>query len=306
MRAIEVQRFGGPEVLQEVERSDPAPAQGKVLVKVTAAAVQPVDLFARAGGFGPANPELPMLLGWDLAGEVLDGGGTAFTAGQRVAGMVPWFAERGTVGTYASVVSVSPSWIAVVPDGVDLVAASTVPLNAQTARQVLDLIGATAGQTLLVTGASGGVGGFVVELAVADGLHVIAVASTGDEAFVASLGAKEVLGRSSVEDLVARFPGGVDAVVDGAGLGPAAIAVVRDGGAFVAVTDPAQPAAERGIRTQTVHVEPAPENLAGLLSAVAAGRLTTRVAGTLPLARAAEAHERVAAGGLRGKLVLTM
>jgi NADPH2:quinone reductase len=108
---------------------------------------------------------------------------------------------------------------------------------------------------------------------------VIAVASTADEAFVESLGAKEVLGRSSVGDLVARFPTGVDAVLDTAGFGPPAIAVVRDGGVFVAVTDPGQPDAERGIRTDTVHVEPAPAQLAELMSAVAAGRLTTRVPG---------------------------
>src|SRR5205823_2804766 len=111
----------------------------------------------------------------------------------------PWFDLGGSVGTNASVVSASPEWLAALPDGVDPVAASTVPLNALTARQALDLAGASPGQTLLVTGASGGVGGFAVRLAAAAGVHAIAQASTGDESYVESLGAKEVLGRSSVE-----------------------------------------------------------------------------------------------------------
>jgi NADPH:quinone reductase-like Zn-dependent oxidoreductase len=114
-----------------------------------------------------------------------------------------------------------------------------------------------------------------------------------------------VLPRTAPGDLAAALPDGVDAVLDAAS-GPAAIAAVRDGGVFVAVTAPAKPAPERGIRVDSVFASPDPAQLAELARALAAGRLTARVAAAYPLARAADAHRRAAAGGLRGKVVLTV
>ena len=289
MRVVEVQQYGGVDTLRVVERPEPVPSGGRVRVRVTAVTVNPVDVVTRAGYLAALVPDLtgPFVLGWDFAGVTEDG--------QAVAGFVPWFEQGGRVGTYASELLADPAWFAPVPDPEDLVTASTVPLNAVTAAPALRLAGLTAGQSLLVTGASGGVGGFAVQLAVAAGLEVTAVASTGDEAYVAGLGAKTVLARTETP-----APGSFDAVLDAASV-PGAIAAVRDGGAFVAVMDPAAPAAERGVRVDTVHVTPDRAQLTELLGA----GLVTRVAGTLDLAEAAEAHRRLEAGGLRGKLVLT-
>jgi len=289
MRVVEVQQYGGVEMLRTVERPEPELVQGRVRVRVTAAAVNPVDTATRAGYLAALTPDLtgPFVLGWDFAGVTDDG--------QTVAGFVPWFEQGGSVGAYASVLFADPAWFAPVPATADLVTVSTVPLNAVTAAHALRLAGLTAGQSLLVTGASGGVGGFAVQLAVAAGLDVTAVASTGDEAFVAGLGPKTVLSRTDTPP-----PRSFDGVLNAASV-PDAIATVRDGGVFVAVIDPAAPATERGVRVDTVHVTPDRELLAELLGA----GLVTRVAGTLPLAEAAVAHQRLEAGGLRGKLVLT-
>lgn len=312
MRVIEVRRYGGPEVLEEVERPDPRPAPGRVRVRVTALPVNPVDLWTRDGLLAAMTPGLqpPFVLGWELAGTVLEDG-EGFTAGQPVVGMVPWFAVAATgIGTYAEIVSAEPGWLAPLPAGVDPVPAATLGLNAQTAAQSLDLLGLRAGDTLLVTGASGAVGAFAVQLAAAAGAHVVAVAAgADDEPYLAGLGAKQVLPRTGPADLAAAvrgaYPAGVDALLDAALLGPPAIGAVRDGGVFVSASSPAAPAAERGVRVESVMTRPDAALLADLLTALADGRLTTRVAGTLPLADAAEAHRRLAAGGLRGKLVLT-
>jgi NADPH:quinone reductase len=205
------------------------------------------------------------------------------------------------VGACAERAAVDPAWLAPLPDGVPWEDAATLPLNALTARQSLDLIGLAAGDALLVTGASGGVGGFAVQLAVADGLRVIALAGRDDENWVASLGAHEVLARDA--DLSGIEP--VDGVLDAVPLGPpASTAALRDGGTavFTRPPDPAEP--DRDLRFETVLVQPDRAMLTRLAEELAAGQLRTRVAQALPLEEAARAHELAEAGGLRGKVVL--
>lgn len=312
MRVAEVSVYGGPDAVRVVERPDPAPAEGRVLVRIAAAPLNPVDLWAREGQLGGILPGLqpPLVPGWDLAGTVV-ADAEGFTAGQRVAGLIPWFdVAADGVGAHAELVSARPEWLAPLPDGVDLVEASTLALNAPTAAQALDLIDLPAGTTLLVTGASGGVGGFAVQLAANRGAEVIAIAGgPDDEAYVAGLGAKLVLPRTAPEDVAAAvraaYPDGVDAVFDAALLGGTTIGAVRDGGTYVTASDPAMPPAERGISVSTVHVEPDAQQLAALARELADGRLTTRVAETVPLADAASAHRKAGVRGLRGKIVLT-
>jgi NADPH:quinone reductase-like Zn-dependent oxidoreductase len=216
-------------------------------------------------------------------------------------GIIPFVHIGGRVGACAERAAVDPAWLAPLPDGVPWEDAATLPLNALTARQSLDLLGLAAGDALLVTGASGGVGGFAVQLAVADGLRVIAVAGRDDEDWVASLGAHEALARDA--DLTAIQP--VDGVLDAVPLGPrASTAALREGGTavFTRPPDPAEP--DRDLRFETVLVQPDRAMLTRLAEDLAAGRLRTRVAHVLPLEEAARAHELVEAGGLRGKVVL--
>ncbi|MEV4626693.1 NADP-dependent oxidoreductase [Micromonospora sp. NPDC049523] len=303
MQAVAVTAQGGPEVLQVIERPDPVPGPGQVLVRVLAAVVHPADVAARLGLIpgGPVEP--PFLPGWDFAGEVVevgDGGGE-YRPGDRVVGMVPWYRTRGEVGAYAELIAADIDWVVPLPEGLDPAAAATVPLNALTARQALELMALPPMSTVLVTGASGGVGGFAAQLAVRAGHRVLAHAGRDDEDWVRDLGVAQVVPKEV--DLAEVGP--VPAVLDAVPLAESAAAAVTDGGTLVTTrpTPPVEPA--RGVRQQVVLIQFDRSLLGELIGEVAEGRLRTRVATTLPLASAAEAHRIVEAGGVRGKVVLT-
>jgi NADPH:quinone reductase-like Zn-dependent oxidoreductase len=307
MRAIAVSEFGGPEVLRVIDAPKPEPAAGEVRVRVLASPVNPIDVFIRSGALADLLPQSDFYVpGVDLAGEVdLVGPGVhGFSPGQRVVALVPWFVNQA--GTYAEYVVVPAEALAVAPKEAEPAAASTLPLNGITASLALDVIEPAANKTVLVTGAAGGVGGYAVQLAAGRGATVVAVAGPDDEAAVRALGARHVVARGDdiADKVTALVPGGVDGVVDAASLGAAVLPAVRDGGRFAAVLAPAAPEAERGITVETVQQAPDGKRLAALVSEVDAGRLSLRVAETLPLADAAAAHERFGKGGVRGRLVL--
>jgi NADPH2:quinone reductase len=312
MRVVEVRRYGGPEVVGEAERPDPRPQPGRVLVRVAAAEINPVDLWAREGLVQAVTPGLepPFVAGWNLAGTVL-AEGEGFAAGQPVVGLIPWFGvAKDGIGGHAEIVSAEPGWLTPLPAGVNLVQAATLGLNAPTAAQALDLLDVGKGGTLLVVGASGAVGGFAVQLAASAGVDVIAAAGgPDDETYLAELGAARVLPRTAPEDLAGALralePAGVDAVLDAALLGAPVLGAVRDGGVLVSASAPAAPDAERGIRVQAVSVRPNADQLAALALDLAAGRLRTRVAGSYPFGAAPDAHRLAGTRGLRGRVVLT-
>jgi NADPH2:quinone reductase len=300
MRAVVFRAFGGPEVLEVAEVPEPTPGPGEVRIAVQAAAVNPVDLATRAGatvqaGLSPA-PEgaFQRGLGWDVAGRVdavgadVDG----LRPDDAVITMLPAFAVP--VGAQAEKVVVPAADVAPAPEGVETAAAATLPLNALTAATTLDDLAAPAGSTLLVIGGAGGVGAFVVQLAVRAGLRVIATASARDEAVVREYGA-EVVRRDAL-------PTGIDAVLDTAGIGAAALASVRDGGTLVTVAGPVP--AERGIRSVQAGVRPDGARLTELAALAAKGELVPPRVFPVPLTEVAEAHDRLAAGRVGGRLVL--
>ncbi|MEW1638180.1 NADP-dependent oxidoreductase [Streptomyces sp. NPDC093801] len=310
MRAVVVRRFGGPEVLELIEVPDPEPGPGQVRLRVEAAGVNPVDAVTRSGALAAAGlmgPRETVGIGWDAAGTVdrLGPGVSGFAPGDRVIGL----RDRLDVplGAYADALVLDASALAPAPAGVSAEAAATLPLNGLTALQALDLLALPAGATLLVTGAAGGVGGFAGQLAARRGLRVVAVAGEGDTAAVRAAGADLVVPRGAA-DLAAEVrslvPGGVDGALDAALLGVAALGAVRNRGCFVAVSAGAAPLGLRGVRVDHVWVAADGAALAGLSALAGRGELTLRVADTLPLDRAAAAHHRLAAGGLRGRLVL--
>lgn len=298
MRAVVVQSFGGPEVLEVAEVPTPDAGPGQVRIRVEAAPVSPADLATRSGLLvkaGLLSGEVPIGLGWDVAG-VVDQAGGDFVVGDRVIGI----SDRVQLPTRAQAEYVVLDVNAVAPaPATDLVAASTLPLNGLTAWQALDLLGLSRGQTLLVTGAAGGVGGFAVELARARGLRVVAVASEADEDLVRSFGADVFVPRTAE-----TFPTGVDGALDAATVGERAMTAVRDGGAFVAVVAHNNPPPERGIEPRIVWVHADGDTLRTLSDMATRGELTLRVAATLPFTQAAEAHSRFEKGGMRGRLVL--
>ncbi|MFF8013897.1 zinc-binding dehydrogenase [Streptomyces sp. NPDC007929] len=294
MRAVVVNSFGGPDVVEVVETEVPEPGARQVRIKVAAATLNPVDAGVRAGVFGGAGKRIG--LGWDVAGTV-DAVGVAgsWSVGDEVVAL-----DYGMVkplGTHAEYVVVDTGAAALAPATVDAVRAATLPLNALTAAQALDRLELAPGESLLVTGAAGAVGGYAVQLAAHRGIPVTGLAREGDEAFVRSLGAT-----GFVSGVVAD--GGFDAVLDAAVLGAPALAAVRDGGRYIGVIPQAEPGSVRGVRTGAVEVSADGARLAELVRLVDEGVLTTRVAETFALEDAAKAHARLDGGGVRGRLVL--
>ncbi|THA78551.1 NADP-dependent oxidoreductase [Streptomyces sp. A0642] len=309
MRAIVVRAVGGPEALELVDVPVPVPGVGQVRIRVEAAAVNPVDLATRSGALIPAGLMAPrdvIGIGWDVAGRIdqVGPGVTAFAEDDRVIGVQDRLDV--SLGAYAEYVVLDAAAVAPAPSRLSAAEASTLPLNGLTALQSLDLLAAEPGATLLVTGAAGAVGGYAVELAALRGLRVVAGAGAEDEAFVRKAGARWFVERSA--DLAAAVrelvPGGVDCVLDAAVLGLPALGAVRNRGAFVSVIGGAAPVPLRGIRVHEQWVAADSGALALLSSLAESGRLTPRVADTMPLQEAARAHRRLAEGGLRGRLVL--
>jgi NADPH:quinone reductase-like Zn-dependent oxidoreductase len=305
MRVCEVTAFGGPEVLVAGERPWPTAATGEVVVRIEATNVNPTDIAARFGAHRQRMPDLqpPFIPGWDLAGTVAEvpADGCRYSVGDPVVGMIPWGRIGGRVGAYAQAAALDPGWLAPRPGDLNEVLGATIPLNALTAHQGLELIAAPEGATVLITGASGAVGGFATQLAKQQGLRVLALASDGDEDWVAGLGADEVLARDT--DL--RAVGPVDAVLDSVPLGAPATAPVRRGGVAVFTRRSVQVPEGLDLRVEMPLVHSDADALAELTQRVARGRLRSRLDRTLDLSRAAEAHALVERGGLRGKVVLT-
>ncbi len=310
MRAVGMTSFGGPDVLHMVDLPVPEPGDGEVRIMVAAATVNPSDTAMRAGVLGPPphGDGPPYVAGWELAGIVdAVGPGVRWQPGERVfAIVVPYATGRGA---QAEIVVVAGDSVARVPDGVSLAEAATVPMNGLTARLALDKLGLRPGQTVAVTGAAGAVGGYAMQLAASEGLRVIGDANPADAALVKSLGADIVVARGP--DMAAAIrravPGGADAVIDAALVGPPVLAAIRDGGQLIAVR-PFPGETEREITITLVLVTEYAHDaarLATLATLVADGKLTLRVAREIPAADAAQAHRQLEAGGTRGRLVLT-
>lgn len=311
MKAIGANRYGGPEVLEVVELPDPQPGEGELLVRVHAAAVNPTDTYVRNGDrakYQAKQSPFPYVPGMDVAG-VLEAVGpdtsTDLEVGDRVMAVV---VPSGHHGAYSEQLALPVGSVSAAPVNAGHVEACTLPMNGLTARLALDLLALEPGQVLAVTGAAGALGGYVIELAKADGLRVIADASEQDESLVRELGADVVVRRGDdvAERILAEAPDGVDGLLDGSVQNEALFPAIRDGGGFATVRGfRGEP--PRGIRSHQVWIsEYAQEQqkLDRLRRQAEAGDLTLRVADVLPAAEAAEAHRRLEAGGVRGRLVL--
>ena len=311
MRAVGVTEFGGPEALHVVELPEVHAGPGEVRLRVHAFAVNPTDTLTRNGARAEAlaaDPP-PYVPGMDAAGvvdEIGDGAATDLRVGERAMAVV---VPSGSHGAYAEYVVLPAGSVARVPAGADDVAAATLPMNALTARQALDLLALPAGATLAVTGAAGSFGGYAIQLAKADGLRVVADASEADEELVRGLGADVVVRRGDgvTDRILEAVPGGVDGLADGAVLDDAVLPAVRDGGGIATVRGYTGPD-ERGISWHPVWVGSYAQEhakLDRLREQVESGVVTLRVAGAFPADQAPETHRRLEAGGVRGRHVLT-
>jgi NADPH:quinone reductase-like Zn-dependent oxidoreductase len=296
--------------------ADPEAEAGELRIRVHAATVNVSDTMLRSGLFGRRYAESrppPYVPGMDAAGTIDQLGigvaeATGFAVGDRVMAVVQPRGPHG--GAYAERLVAPVASVSRVPAGASDAEASTLPMNGLTAQLALDVLALRPGQTLVVTGAAGAVGGYAIQLATLAGLRVIADAAPGDEDLVRSFGADIVLARGDdlSERVRAVVPDGADAVLDAALMGTKALGTVRRGGALAAVR-PWEPgvASERDIAIDVVSVSNyAHEHakLDHLRQLVEEGKLTLRVARTFPAADAPEAHRQLEAGGTRGRLVL--
>jgi len=297
MRAISVQRSGGPEVLAEVEVPRPEPGPVEILVRVHAAGVNPTDWKSRARGEtrGGAAPYIP---GYDVSGvvEAVGPGVQLYRPGDEVFGM-PLFPKPA--GAYAEYVVAPPRHFARKPASLDHVTAAGLPLAGLTAWQSLvDYANVQPGQRVLVHAAAGGVGHLAVQIAKARGAHVIGTASAAKHDFVRGLGADELIDYRTTD--FTRETGDLDVVIDTIGGDYAARSrsVLRAGGVHVVLANPTDDA--------FMLVEPDHAGMVALVDLVEKGQLAVTLDSVFPLAEAARAHEHGERGGATGKIVLTV
>jgi NADPH:quinone reductase-like Zn-dependent oxidoreductase len=291
VRAVGFSRYGGPEVLELLDLPEVHAGPGQVRIRNHAATVNPTDLLFRDGTLrdqhvGIAPPYVPGMEAAGIVDEVGEDVATGIRIGDRVIGIV---VPRGDHGAYREQLVLDAKSVARAPAGRSHAEACTLPMNGLAARRSLDLLALAPGQTLAVTGAAGAYGGYIIQLAKAEGLTVIADASEAD-----------------APRIRAHFPDGVDGLADAAVLNERAIPAVRDGGAFTSLRG-FQGEPQRGIRFTTTFVaqyEGRCDLLDRLRRQVEDGTLTLRMVATYPMERASEAHRRLESGGTRGRLVI--
>ncbi|MBE1576901.1 NADP-dependent oxidoreductase [Amycolatopsis roodepoortensis] len=297
MKKVIFTEFGGPEVLQLVDAEDPYPGPGQVRIAVRAAGVNPVDWRIREGQVLGAHPTvLPSGVGLDAAGIVDE-------VGEGVVGVdVGDFVFGEGASTYAEL-AVLTAW-AVMPDGLSFEEAAGYPSVVETALRLIHEVGVRPGERLLVSGASGGVGSAVLQIARERGIEVIGTAGAANQDYLRGLGALATTYGEGWVERVRRF-GRVDAALDLAGSGVIAelVELTGDPGKVVSIADLGAP--EFGVRFSGV-AGSVPDALAEAVDLIARGKLHIPVEKAYPLADAAVAHADSRAGHTRGRRVIVV
>ena len=310
MKVVGFKEFGDPEVLEVMKLPDVNAGHGEIKVENYASAVNPTDIVSRSGLIKQFLKDfsLPCVPGMDFAGKVIEVGEgveTGIKVGDDVMGMVM---PNGTHGAYSDQLVLNQFAVVRMPKDVSYIEASTLPMNGLTARLSLDLLNLNKGQIIAVTGGPGAYGGYVIQLAKADGLIVIADSNEQDIGLLKSLGVDHIIprGKNFVEEVKKISPNGVDGVADGALLNESAIGAVKDNGSFTSVRNfIGEP--QRNINFTATWVSEYNcdlEKLDKLRQQVEDGLISLRVADTVKPENAAEAHRKLDAGGTRGRMVI--
>ena len=306
MKRIAFYDFGGSDQLRYEDAEPPQPGTGQLLIRVKAAAVNPVDWKIRSGAArAVVQQPMPVVPGGDLAGivEAVGEGVSGWSAGDNV------FCHPGLIGAAAELVAVDAAAVARMPSNLDFVEAASLPLVGLTVVQGFAADGRSLeGLDVLIHNAAGGVGSFAVQYAKAKGARVTGSASAANAEFVRSLGADAVVDfrtdgadAAGETDILMDLVGNQDAL--------ALWAQVRPGGSVIRIAGGADapPEAEAGgVRALKVRVRPNGAQLGDLTQLVESGAIRPAIARIFPLAEAGAAHDLSQHGHVAGKIVLTL
>ncbi|MFF0391569.1 NADP-dependent oxidoreductase [Kitasatospora sp. NPDC004615] len=305
MKAIAINRYGGPDVVEYTELPDPKVGPDSVLVRTRAVGVNPVDWKIREGHLdGILDVCFPLIMGFDLAGVVQAVGGavTEFRPGDEVIGYV----RKDVIGygTYAELVAAPVRTLARKPAALGWAEAGGLPTAGLTAQQALvNALRLRRGESVLIHAAAGGVGSLAVQIATALGARVIGTAGPHNHTYLRGLGAEPVeYGQGLAERVRALAPDGVDAVLDlvGGDALDVSTALVKDPARIASSVD----YRVTGLGGHYIWTRPDPDDLAAVARLADDGLLTVPVASTFPLGQAASAQALNAEGRTRGKIVL--
>ena len=302
MKAIRIHRFGPPEVIVVDDLPTPSPAGGEVLVRVAAAGVGPWDAIIREGR-SKVSPQPPLTLGSDLSGVIHELGPdtSGFEAGDEIYGVT----NLQFCGAQAEYAVASAAMIAPLPRTLNRLQAASAPVIAVTAWQMLhEYALAKPGDTVLVTGAAGNVGAYVVQLALQAGIRVVAVARSRDEALLRTLGVETILDAGAP----VKMPS-VHFLLDT--VGGAAVqrcaAAVMPGGKLISIVSPQTLPQRPDVQSIFFYAEVSTERLRILTRLFETGKISARVGSVLPLSEARLAHQMLAGAPHKpGKIVLQL
>jgi NADPH:quinone reductase-like Zn-dependent oxidoreductase len=307
MRAIVIHAYGGSEALKLENVARPEPAEDKVLIRVVAASINPVDVAIRKGYLAELVRSFPLILGMDAAGIVEKVGNkvTKYKVGDPVFAFFTLKDEGG----YAEFVTAKENEVAPKPSTVSFAQAAGVGAAGATAWEALvDTANLRAGQTVLIHGGSGGVGHLAIQIAKARGAKVFATASTRNQEFLRQMGADVAIDytRTKFEDVAKD----VDVVLDTVGQDTLerSYGVMKKGGIIVSIVDEPKPAAleAHGIRGGTLRCTPKAAVLEELGKLMEAKKLTPVISQTFPMTQVVQAQDQIATGHTRGKIVLNI
>jgi NADPH:quinone reductase-like Zn-dependent oxidoreductase len=308
MKAAQITQYGDASVVSVREDAPrPLAGGGKVLVEVHAASINPADSSIRLGYMHQMMPlSFPATLGIDIAGVVVEADPAAggFKAGDKVFGTASMMA--GASGAFAEYAAVPAGALAHSPPGLSFEEAAALPLAGVSALQALETLKTGKGSTILITGGSGGIGTFAVQIARSLGARVIATSRGSSVDYVKSLGADQVIDLDK-----GALPAGlrdVDAVLDTAGgdIYKGSFAALKKGGTIVSIAarPDAELAAQFGVTALPQMTEVATARLERLAGLVAAGHVKIHVDRVFPLGRVKDAFLAREAGHVKGKIVL--
>jgi len=300
MKAVVLHEYGGPDKLKYEDWDDPQAGDGQILIRVTAAGVNPIDWKIRSGAMKTFMPlELPAILGYDYSGVVhsVGKGIEGYSEGDKV------FGRAGK--TYAELLLADLAGLSKLPKGLDPIEAAALPVVLNTGDQLIVQAGRVQrGQTVVITGALGSVGRTAVWVAKQLGAHVIAGVRGSQKKAAEELGAERLLALDSPQEIDSL--GLVDVVADtiGGNVGDALMPKVKPGGTFASVVGPPPNAhLYRAVRVEAFGSHPDGARMLSLAEDITNGKFKIRVDRTMPLADAAKAHADAEKGGI-GKVLL--